>query len=161
MPNPNVLYSASTLLAFRIAQMYYGDVHYAWCSPIFDGREQSELEPGVPPTSSPYEIYLAFKEEYERSELHSHRMLENRAGVVRGAAAKREAGTINKVQEDEIAAIAEAAGHRLFRPLIFVIPFSPVQELVRPVPALQKASLFSAEVIIPNLPRNCFDIIRP
>jgi hypothetical protein len=158
---PNVLYSATTLLAFRISQLYYRDIHYAWCSPVFDGREHSDLESGVPPTSSPYEIYLAFRQESERSDRHGPRILENRAGILRGAAVKRESGTISKDQEDEIAAIVHAADYRYFRPMIFVIPFASVQDRVQPVPVLQRASLLSSEVIIPHLPRHLFDIIRP
>ena len=161
MSDPIVLYSTTTLLAFKIAQGYYNDIHFAWCTHVFDGRERSDLESGVPPTSSPYEIYLGLQQEVQRGDRHSAKIPENRAGILRGAAAKLKTGVIGKLQEEEIGAIVQAADLSYFKPLIFVIPFVQVQDLIQPVPVQERAGLFSTEVIIPSLPRGLFDVIRP
>ncbi len=34
---PLVLYSANTLLAYKINETFYKGLHYVWCNPVFDG----------------------------------------------------------------------------------------------------------------------------
>jgi hypothetical protein len=161
VPDPIVLYSTVTKLAFNIARRYYNDVHYVWCSPVFDGSQVSDLELTVPPTSSPYEIYAALKQEVARGERHSQKIQENRAGILRGATAKRQKGIISEEQEQEIVAIVEEAEGIHYQPLILVIPFAGVKSLMTPVPIRQRASVLSMESTILELPRSQFDVIRP
>jgi hypothetical protein len=161
MSYPNVLYSTVTWLAFQIAREYYEDVHYAWCAPIFDGRDRDPLAPSVPPTSSPFEIYSNLKEEISRGDRHSAKIQENKTGLLRGAAAKFSAKTIDAQEQTEIEGIVAAAGLQDFKPLILVIPYANVASLVQSVPLQMRASLFSTELIIPQLPRKLFDVIRP
>jgi hypothetical protein len=161
MPDPNILYSTTTYLAFKIAQTYYGDVHYVWCTHIFDGSKHKALDPGVPPTSSPWEIYKGFREEVSRKDRHSAKVQDNRAGILRGASVKLQAKVIEAQAQEEIQAIVEEADLSYFEPIILVIPFVAVRTLIQPVPIRQRASLFSSEVIIPALPRSTFDVIQP
>ncbi|MYN17205.1 hypothetical protein GTP81_10620 [Rugamonas sp. FT107W] len=47
-----------------------------------------------------------------------------------------------------------------FKPLMLVIPAAPVTALLNSVPVAQRASVFSEEYIIENLPRSLFDAIE-
>lgn len=161
MPDPIVLYSTVTKLAFNIARRYYHDIHYVWCAPIFDASKESDVDFIVPPTSSPYEIYRDFQKHVNRAEGHSHMIEENKAGILRGATAKRRAGIITPEQEQDIIATAEDAQHIWYEPLILVVPFAKVKKLISIPPVTMRASALSAEVIIPELPRRLFDVIRP
>jgi hypothetical protein len=161
MHDPLVLYSTVTKLALNVARIYYNDLHYVWCAPVFDGRQAADAEYSVPPTSSPYEIFLALREEIRRGDAHSRRIEENRTGILRGATAKRRSGTISEQQEQEIATIVELAQPSIYEPLILVIPYAGVRSMVSPVPIRERANPLSTESILPALPRHLFDVIRP
>ncbi len=155
-----VLYSTSTFLAYHIARQYYEDVHYAWCSPIFDGRSSSRLGPAVPPTSSPCEIYWNLHEEVARGDRHSSKIADNRAGIIRGAQYKRKSGVIEDETESDIIQATQMAEARDFRPLLFVIPYQAVRRRIEKVPIASRASLLSQEFLIPLLPGRLFDVIE-
>jgi hypothetical protein len=160
MRAPPILYSTASFLAYRIANEYYKDVHYAWCSPIFDGRTAPRLGPSVPPTSSPCEIYWGLHQEVFRGDRHSSKITDNRAGIVRGAQYKRKVGVIDADKEREIIEAAEAAETRDFRPLLFISPYSKVRNLIEVVPVHSRAHPLSAECLIPLLPGRFFDVIE-
>jgi hypothetical protein len=155
-----ILYSTASFLAYRIANEFYRDVHYAWCSPVFDGRAASKLGPTVPPTSSPCEIYWGLHQEVSRGDRHSAKISDNRTGIVRGAQYKRKMGIIDAAKEREIIDATEAAETRDFRPLLFVIPFGKVKALIESVPVKSRAHPLSAECLIPLLPGRLFDVIE-
>lgn len=159
-PAPLVLYSANTRLAHGISERYYNDEHYVWCTPYFDGKQRSELEPSVPPTSSPYELYRAYAEAAYRGDRHSGEIAANRTGILRGAKEKCREGTITAGDEEDIGRVVELAGFDLFRPLMYVIPYCEVADLVREVPVEDKAHPLSAEYVIDRLPRTRFDVLR-
>ena len=123
MPDPLILYSTNTWLAYRIAQQYYGGTHYVWCTPYFDSRSLSGYDVYVPPTSSPSEIYHALHEEVRRGDQHSAKIKENKIGILKGATYKRESRVITEEDERDIAAIVDLAETRDFRPLLYIIPF--------------------------------------
>lgn len=160
MPDPTVLYSASTFLAYRIAQQYYKDVHYVWCSPVFDGRTSGPLDPTVPPTSSPCEIYWSLHQEVSRGDRHSAKITENRAGIIRGAQFKRKIGVINEEIESDIIAATELAETRDFRPLMLIIPYAKVKRLIEKVPIKSRAHPLSVECLISSLPGKLFSVIE-
>lgn len=162
MPEPIVLYSTITKLALNIARIYYGDIHYVWCAPVFDASQTSGVEFILPPTSSPFEIYQELKRHVLRGDGHSDKIKENRAGILRGATEKLKAGKITAQQQQDIATTVEIAQSTLYEPLILVIPYTvAVRRLVTPVPVGRRANPLSAELIIPELPRRLFDVIRP
>lgn len=154
-----VLYSTNTWIAYMIAQLYYGEVHYVWCTPHFDPR-QNGRDSAVPPTSSPFEMYHSLFEETSRSERHSSKIAENRAGILRGARAKCSEKIITESQERQIAAVLNTSQLRDFRPLLYVIPAAQVTSLIREPPPEDKAHPLSAEYIIAELPRKHFDVIE-
>lgn len=160
MEDPLVLYSANTWLAYKIAQAYYGEVHYVWCTPYFSSNSLPSWDCGVPPSSSPSEIYLGFREDALRGDRNSARVEMNKAGILRGANCKRKEGVITKKQKGEIYAIVSRAETRDFKPLIYIIPFAHATKLLNEVPVHERSHPLSAEYTIRHLPRKCFDVIE-
>lgn len=159
MKPPLLLYSTNTWLAFSIAERYYGGIHYAWCSPEYDGTNTA-LHVNIPPTSSPAEIYWNLWQETRRGERHSQVMKVNRRGILRGARAKMAEGAITAEQLKAIQKTVARSQPYEFRPLLFVIPFAGVESLVDEVPASQSAHPLSVEFRIPRLPRDRFHVLE-
>ena len=160
MSNPLILYSAQTWLSYRIAERYYRNEHYVWCTPAFDGRSPYAMAYHVPPTSSPFEIYKGLFEEVRRGDQHSAAVSRNKVGILRGASVKRRAGVITASQEKEIASILDSAETRDFSPLIYVIPYHVVAKQVTSVPISERAHPLSAEYIVESLQRGQVDVIE-
>jgi hypothetical protein len=160
MEKPLILYSMNTWLAYMIAQRYYKTEHYVWCTPYFDPRKSGDRESAVPPTSSPFEMYCSLAEDVARRDRHSAKIVDNRAGILRGANAKRRSGVIDARQEKDIVSIVDGADSGDFRPLMYVIPYSEVIDRMREPPPRDKAHPLSEEYIIDRLPRTLFDVIE-
>ena len=159
MPNPLILYSTNTRLAYLISKRYYGNLHYVWCTPYFDSQSISAHDYTVPPTASPSEIYHSLYQEVIRDDRHSAEIRENKDGLRKGVIAKREAGIITEGQRQEIETILNRTGIQDFKPLLYVIPFNLVADLVDEVPVDERAHPLSVEYIIRELPRHLFDVI--
>lgn len=144
-----------------ISERYFNGEHYIWCTPYFDSRQHSPRNGTVPPTSSPAEIYQSLFQEVRRGDRHSGKIKENRIGILRGAAIKKDQGVINEKQKDDIAAIVDRAETYDFRPLIYLIPYSIACDRLAEVPIADKAHPLSVEYVIDRLPRNDFDVIEP
>ena len=153
--SPLLLYSTNTWLVYIISETYYRGEHYVWCIPYAGPGSLAAHDVTVPPSSSPLEIYRALHHEVERGERHSSRIQENKAGILRGANVKRRADVIDGATEAEMAAIVDAAETRDFRPLLYVVPFARVSNLVRAVPVPDRAHPLSTEYVIEALPRRC------
>ncbi|HYH81570.1 MAG TPA: hypothetical protein VEX86_17325 [Longimicrobium sp.] len=154
-----LLYSTNAHIGYAIAERFYGGVHYAWCSPVFDGTTAA-AHINIPPTSSPAGIYRNLWEETSRGELHSNSIPRVRDGIRRGAKAKRAAGIIGAAQYEEITEILQDAAVREFRPVLYIIPYERVAELVADVPVRMRAHPLSVEFKVEALPRECFDMIE-
>jgi hypothetical protein len=159
MAVPIVLYSATSWLAYTVAERYYNGEHYVWCAPVFDARSPYAREWHVPPTSSPAEIYRGLKEEEKKGDRHSAKVAQNKIGIIRGASAKRSQGAITKAREKELAAVVKAAETADFAPLLYVMPYQLVARKLKIVPVAERAHPLSTEFIIQRLPRRCFDVI--
>jgi hypothetical protein len=159
MRPPLLLYSTNTLLGYAIAERFYGGVHHAWCSPVFDGKTTA-VHINIPPTSSPSGLYRQLWEETSRGEMHSNAIPRIQDGIQRGAKAKLAAGVINAVQHQEIIEMIERAGLREFRPVLYIIPYDRVETLVSDVPVHERAHPLSVEFKVEALPRACFDLIE-
>lgn len=160
MTDPLVLYSTNTWIAYAIAERFYASQHYVWCTPDFDARAQASVDRTVPPTSCPAEIYRNLFEEATRGDRHSAKIDDNRTGLLRGATVRHEEGTITASQLRDIVSIVEQAQLRDFRPLLYVIPFHGVRDMVREVPVADRAAPLSREYLIDRLPRASFDLIE-
>ena len=160
MPNSSqlILYSTGTRLAFNINERFYGGVHWVWCSPYFapfGGPLYTN-----PPSSSPSEIYRDLRRATESGDLHNAKIKDNKAGILKGAVAKRQAGVIDAQQFSDINSILSAAIVQDFNPVLYVIPFDRVGNLATLVPVEQLAHPLSVEYIIETLPNGNFDIIQ-
>ncbi|NJM51575.1 MAG: hypothetical protein HC843_12485 [Sphingomonadales bacterium] len=150
-----ILYSTVTRLAYTINEKYYGGIHYVWCAP------EKALDPNLPTnavSSDPWYIYRQFANAVKTHDKHDEYIKNNRAGIIRGAAARLGVGMIDEDQKNEIEELVNMAETPLFAPRFMVIPYVPVKDLVEKVPLQKKASPVSEEFIIGNLPRNQFDI---
>lgn len=159
MQPPLLLYSTSTWLAYSVAEAFYGGVHFAWCSPVYDGRTTAS-HVNIPPSSSPADIYRSLHQDTRRGDRHSDAIQRNAAGIKRGAEARRMQGVIGREEEQEILTGLESAECRDFRPVLYVIPFDRVQESVTRVNVKERAHLMSVEYIVASLPRTSFDMIE-
>lgn len=160
MNNKSIYYSCSTWIAYEISQWFYGEIHYAWCTPYFDPPSRLNLYNAVPPSSSPRALYWSLMRDVDSLDLHSFRMKNVRAGIQRGASSRLNEGMIGTSQYREILELMQLAPLANFKPLMLVIPAAPVTALLNSVPVAQRASVFSEEYIIENLPRSLFDAIE-
>jgi hypothetical protein len=160
MPNPLVLYSAQTLLAYRINQKYYKQKHWVLCSPYRGRGSTATFDTAVPPSSSPFEIYRNLREEVKSAERHSYKIEANKEGLVRGANAKLKKRVISKAIAGEIAAAVKLAVVADFSPVLYVIPYKQVANQVQAVPVEKRAHPLSDEYLIDSLRRADFDIIE-
>lgn len=159
MDEPLILYSTQTWLAYAIAERFYGGVHYAWCSPVYDGTTAAR-HVNIPPSSSPADLYRELSAEARRGERHSELFRRNTKGVIAGAGEKLKEGAITRDQHDEITTMATNAHPHEFRPVLYVIPYDRVRDLAREVALALRAHPFSVEFRIAELPRNHFDAIE-
>lgn len=74
MPNPLLLYSTNTLLAYHISQTYYGELHYVWCSALFGAANIPSPYYPNPPSSSPQGIYETLLKAVESGDRHSEKI---------------------------------------------------------------------------------------
>lgn len=160
MRDPLVLYSTNSLLSYRIAQKYYGEMHFVWCAPFFNYNSAPSLDVNIPPSSSPSEIYRCLYEDITRGDQHSIKIELNKAGILRGANAKERIKVITEAARLEIYAMVRRAEMADFRPLLYVIPYPPVTGLIQEVPIEERAHPFSVEYRIENLHRDLFDVIQ-
>lgn len=159
MEPPLLLYSTNTWLAYTIAERFYGGIHYAWCSPLYDGA-MAARHMRIPPSSSPAEIYRNFSEEARRGERHSDALRRNRDGIMTGARLKWEAGLISDRVYAEIGEVVDDAYVHDFSPLLFIMPFEKVEAIASEVPVKERAHPLSIEYRVEALPRQCFDILE-
>ena len=160
MPNPLVLYSTQTLLAYRINQRYYKERHWVLCSPYRGRGSKATFDSAVPPSSSPFEIYRNLREDVKSVERHSDKIKANKEGLLRGANAKLEKGIINSETAGEITAVVAKAEVADFSPVLYVIPYKQVSKQVKAVPVEQRAHPLSDEYLIDLLRRAHFDMIE-
>src|SRR5258706_560287 len=89
MPDPLILYSTSTWLAYVIGERFYRGEHYVWCTPDFDARALASIDQTTPASSSPAEIYRDLYEDVRRGDRHSSKVKDNKMGILRGIAASK------------------------------------------------------------------------
>ena len=158
MPEPLVLYSANTLLAYRINEEFYRQRHFVWCSPFFSASAAS-IDVQMPPSSTPCDICRTYLNDVTRRDWHSVKLGDNRAGLKQGMDSKLADGVITDEQYRELDEIVSRSSFDDFRPLLYIIPFAGVRKLVETVSPLKRAHPFSREYVIRHLPRSRFDVL--
>lgn len=159
MTPPLLLYSTNTWLAYSVAEAFYGGMHFAWCSPVYDGRKAA-AHVNIPPSSSPAEIYRRLLGDTRRGDRHSDAIRQNREGIYRGAKARLNQRMIGKGDITEIRESVERAECRDYRPVLFIIPYEQVKGSVIRVPVADRAHPMSLEYRVDSLPRGSFDMIE-
>jgi hypothetical protein len=68
-----ILYSTNVFLKLFIQQEYRHDIHYVWCSELFDSAKAPFYSRGslIPPTSNPLDIYRDLQEAVRRQDRHN------------------------------------------------------------------------------------------
>lgn len=161
MPTPLLLYSTNTLLAYHINQTHYGELHYVWCSPFFGAENIPSFHRPNPPSSSPQEIYQTLLKAIENNDGHSQKIRLNKAGLLFGATIMHGKGDISDAQRLEIIEKVRLAQFADFKPLLYLIPYALVSDMLSNVPVKLRPNPLSEEYIITRLPRTSFDIISP
>lgn len=162
MSDPLILYSTNTTLAFTINETYYGRKHYVWCSSYFNRAAAASTVYTNPPSSSPERLYQRFAEAAELGDYHSYEIKGNVTGLKKGAVARNRQGVISDAKKAEIFAIIGDAKRRnimKFMPLLYVIPFALVKNMVYRPTIKNRANSLSDEYIISDLPGNYFDAL--
>jgi hypothetical protein len=156
LTDPHVLYSATTRLAYSIAEQFYGGVHYVWCAPY---RRPDPFAVGIPASSNPLEIYWSYHKAVKSGDGHSFYIAANRRGIAFGATARHQTGIVDAKTRDRIQLIAEKAPITDFKPLLFVIPYALVKNVLKEAAVDEAARASSVEYIIENLQRSDFDVL--
>lgn len=147
------LYSVNSWLSYKIAEHFYANHHFVWCSPVFNAK-------GInPPSSDPYEICNGLIKDIEGRDKHSAKISYNKTGILKGADIQHGKGVITSAQRLDIIEMVNIAELEDFRPLVFVIPYDKVQAMTQPASVKLTAGLFSKEFIIEKLPRDKFDVL--
>jgi hypothetical protein len=155
--DPLVLYSATTRLAYDIAQTYYRGVHYAWCAPA-PSRDAFGVR--NPRSSDPIALYWSYWDDCTGGDRHSDLLQRHRQGIARGAEAWANRGVISTDERKEIELMAFGVSNSEFSPLLLVTPYDKVGQLAKLVPVADRARPSSREYIIEELPRDLFDVLR-
>jgi hypothetical protein len=159
MKEPLLLYSTNTWIAYAIAERYYDGVHFAWCSPVYDGTK-ADAHINIPPSSSPADLYRLLLDEVERGEQHSAVRTKKCEGLIRGAEARLREGVITAAVFDDIVRTVKKSPPFDFRPVLYVMPYDRVRGMVVEASVEERAHPLSVEYRVSPLPRDCFDVLE-
>jgi hypothetical protein len=157
METPLILYSTNSSIAYKINEEFYNSCHYVWCSPYFDCNKMDFSLRNNPVSSNPYNIYRDFLN--SAKDENSRIIQDNRKGLAHGVKAKFDSGIIDEKQKEKLLFMIKNAGVEEFSPILYVIPYDKVKDILVEAPLRKKANIFSKEYIIPMLTRKAFDII--
>jgi len=155
-----VLYSLNTLLAWRIANRYYGDRHFVWCTPHAHSKSVLPRAMTTPPSSCPLEIAKRLKDDILGNDRHSAIIRQNCDGIMLGADINLKRKVISSQQRQYIYDTVAAAQLPDFSPLLYVIPLAKVIRKLREVPPNERAHSLSWEYQIETLMPDEFDVVE-
>jgi len=161
MPGP-LLYSTNSYFKLYIQEMYRGDVHYVWCSEHCDSKTLSSYSPGalVAPSSNPADIYKELRRDVDGKDRHSAKINAQKALFSGLAITWEAAGEITTSQKDDIIYLVKTVDFDFWRPLLYVIPRTPVIEpRLLHVPMAGRAGV-GIEYKLPDLQRSEFEIVE-
>lgn len=146
-----LFYSTSTLIANIIAERYYDDLHYVWCTSTFNPVKSN------PPSANPYQIYKSILKEVENGEIGPS-IQKHKTGLLNGVSKSKDKGKITHEQQNEIYEMIFAAEIKHFKPIIYVIPGMHVGN-IEMVPRSKRSDLLSEEFLIEELKGKWLDVI--
>lgn len=160
--NNLIYYSINSYLSYQINENFYNGAHYVWCSPIFDceSLDKYDIRRNIPPSSNPYKIYTALKEDVDRNDLHSAKIDSNKKGIKAGASIMLEKGVINEYEFGVITKMVDSSSTRDFRPLVYLIPKGFIENRIETVDVSEKANPLSVEYRVLDLRNEEFEIIE-
>mgnify|MGYP003298382734 CR=1 FL=1 len=148
------LFSIGTEFSYLIDKRYYDNIHYVWCTTRFHDKSQ-------PVTSNPQSICKRYLEQLLSGDRHTKEINDNKAGVLRGAQAKLDAGIIDKEQYEEICQLVNLAMYDAFFPVLYIIDVKKVgSKRCIEVETSYKASDASVEYKIVDLHDGEYEIIN-
>lgn len=146
MEKPIVYFSAVSTLAYKINEQFYDGKHFVYCTQYFDNPPDQIFT--TPPSSSPILIYERFEKESQSSDRFAFQIESNKIGLRRGAE-KREADKIISPKTKKIVLnVIEAAQHKEFEPLLYIIPVEKVKNKLIEVDYNERADPFFDEYTI-------------
>lgn len=158
-----LLYSTNVWLKYAIQQKYRKDVHYVWCSELFDSAKASTYSLGslVPPSSNPADIYRALKRDVQGQDRHSEKIAKQRGTLASLAVEWAAAGEITNDEKEEIVYMVKTASFEMWRPLLYLIArggdiVPPRLELIAP----EKRAGHGPEYVIRDLKGTEFEIVE-
>ena len=159
-PPPLLLWSASNMLKFRINEYYLGH-HYTWCSPAFEGAALPRGALGHSPgaSSDPATIYRRLHNDVRTRDKHSNEIQRQRDSL-KTAALMHRGTAITVDMAHEIGEIVDNADIQDFEPVLYAIPYTPVQARVERVKPASGASI-TPEYLIADLKSSEFQMIMP
>jgi hypothetical protein len=140
----NCLYSTNPWIKWLIYKEWRGDTHSVWCSPVFDLRKLGADERGslIPPTSSPAAIYRDLANAARIGDRHNSKIVQVRASLTALAAAWLAKGEITNSESKDIQYLLVSGEHKLWRPLLYVIPTLGISgDRIQSVPPQKRAGL--------------------
>jgi hypothetical protein len=156
-----VLYSTNAFLKLLIQKEYRHNVHYIWCSEAFDSTKLPSYTIGalVPATSNPVDIYRDLRDAVTRQDAHNAKIIAQRASLMSLAIEWEKKKEISTNDKDDIIHMVTNGPFSMWRPLLYVIPYEPIQGRLQLVPIQQRAGM-GREYIISDLQGSEFDIIE-
>ena len=144
---PTFLYSTQLSVAWAINNAFYEDKHYCWCSPDFGNK---------PHSSSPRGLLRTYLEELNDTD---------QGGIIMTAklpAIRRAAENILATDPARLKECLEIlASFRLAEcyPVLYVMAYERVQDRIVNKPWSERASTWSAEILVTNVTSDDFDIL--
>ncbi len=116
--------------------------------------------PRNPASSDQLAIYRRLHRDIADGDEHSSQIAGNRRGLLAGASAKEQQKVIDAGMRARIEAMITRAQIRDFSPLLLVIPYTLVAEIVRHADIYAMVRATSEKYVIVMLPRACFDVLE-
>jgi hypothetical protein len=156
-----LLYSTNTLMNFIIQQRFRSDIHWVWCSEVFDSRKSGSYSDAslVAPSSNPADIYRELQRDVAGKDSHSAKITAQKASLTALAVQWEANGDITTEHQQEIIYMVTTAAIEYWRPLLYVIPRMLVQKRLQLVP-IEKRAGFGTEYIIADLRRDEFELLE-
>jgi len=158
-----ILYSTNTQLKYVLQRDYFGGLHYAWCSSVFDPRTLGRYSAGaqLPSSSNPATIYRDLHEaSIKTPDWHCKKVQDQKATLMALAVKFAVAGKITELARDEAIEIVRTAPISEWRPLLYVVPYTEaLKPRVKDVPFDKRASR-EMEYIVEDLKADEFHVIE-
>lgn len=158
MKAPRILYSTNCLLAYRVNQLYYDDMHYIWAASEAGTEVDADPLLANPPTAQPMHLYKQLALESQSGDLHGLFINKQKIGIRRGAQVKYETNLISAKSREKVFKMVEMSVPADFKPYLYEMAYDDVKHLIREPKVGKRSHPCSAEYLIEALPRSLFRV---